>query len=291
MIIDSHAHAWPFWPYDPPVPDATSRGCVEQLLWEMDRAGVDRAVLVSARIDHNPDNNDYVADAVRAHPDRLDQFVDVDCRWMPEYHTPGAADRLARAADRYRPAGITHYLKPENDGWLTSDEGMAFFAEAEARGLIASIAGPPVWQADLRTVARAHPRLVILCHHLAGIPSYTSDRRAGLEMVLASADVPNIFIKVSGFYYGSAAPFDYPHPGAIAVFKTLYDAFGAERLAWGSDYPVAPMRAYTYRQSLELVRRHCPFVAPQDMALILGQTLGALLGHCPAPVSALQGSA
>ena len=68
MIVDSHCHAWRYWPYQPPVPDPTSRGMVEQLLFEMDRNGVDRAVVVCARIDHNPDNNDYVAECVRALP-------------------------------------------------------------------------------------------------------------------------------------------------------------------------------------------------------------------------------
>lgn len=280
MIIDSHAHAWPRWPYKPQVPDATSRGTVEQLLWEMDRFAVDKAVLVSACIDDNDDNNDYGADAVSRYPDRLYQFIDVDCRWHAEYHQPGAAARLAEAADRYHPAGISHYLKPENDGWLKTDEGFAFFAEAERRSLVMSLAGAPIWQEDLRAIARALPRLVILCHHLAGVPSYVTDHEAGLQMVLASADVPNIWIKVSGFYYGSPTPFDYPHPNAIAWFERLYRAFGASRLAWGSDYPVAPMRAYTYQQSLEIVRQHCPFLSDSDLNLVLGETLGGLLEGC-----------
>src|SRR5436853_39349 len=78
MLIDSHTHAWERWPYEPAVPDPESRGRAEQLLWEMDRCGVDKAVLVCARIDHNPGNNEYVADCVRKHPDRLIQFADVD---------------------------------------------------------------------------------------------------------------------------------------------------------------------------------------------------------------------
>ena len=110
MIIDSHTHAWEYWPYEPPVPDHESRGRVEQLLWEMDRNGVDKAVLVCARIEHNPANNDYVADSIKAYPDRLVQFADVDCSWSPDYHTPGAADRLAAAADKYQLRGYTHYV-------------------------------------------------------------------------------------------------------------------------------------------------------------------------------------
>ena len=50
MIVDSHCHAWRTWPYQPPVPDPEGRGTVEQLLFEMDGAGVDRAAVVCARI-------------------------------------------------------------------------------------------------------------------------------------------------------------------------------------------------------------------------------------------------
>ena len=123
MIIDSHSHAWPRWPYQPPVPDSDSRGRIEQLLHEMDRNGVDQAVLVCARIDHNPDNNDYIFECSKQYPDRIIQFADVDCSWTDTYHTPGAADRLAEAADKYTLKGYTHYFRGDDDGsWFFTDE-------------------------------------------------------------------------------------------------------------------------------------------------------------------------
>ncbi|MBX6773072.1 MAG: amidohydrolase family protein, partial [Chloroflexi bacterium] len=141
MIIDSHCHAWRFWPYQPPVPDPMSRGIVEQLLFEMDQNGVERAAVVCARIDHNPDNNDYVAEAVRRYPGRLYQIADVDCSWTETYHTPGAADRLAATIDRYRIKGFTHYVRSDDDGsWFLSDEGLAFFRVAAERRQIVSLA-------------------------------------------------------------------------------------------------------------------------------------------------------
>ena len=123
MIIDSHCHAWTTWPYDTNVPDPTSRGTIEQLLFEMDKHGVDRAVLICARIDHNPDNNEYIAQAAQRHPDRIVQFPDVDSGWSPEYHTPGAVDRLRAAIDRWGIAGFTHYVGEQNDGWLIERRG------------------------------------------------------------------------------------------------------------------------------------------------------------------------
>ena len=167
MIIDSHTHAWEYWPYEPPVPDHNSRGRVEQLLWEMDRNGVDKSVLVCARIEHNPHNNDYVAEQIRAYPDRLVQFADVDCSWSAEYHTPGAAERLKAAAAKYQLKGYTHYVKSDTE-WFASEEGLAFFSATADLNLIASLALGPQWQPALRELAQRFPSVTFLCHHMAG---------------------------------------------------------------------------------------------------------------------------
>lgn len=276
MIIDSHCHAWARWPYQPPVPDPEQRACVEQLLFEMDQAGVDQAMLVAARIDHNLDNNDYVAEAVRRHPKRLHQLADIDCKWSAEYHTPGAAARLAAAAERFDLKGFTHYVEPANDGWFRSADGRELFAAAAERRLIASLAAAPAWQGDIRALAKSFPAVPILCHHLAGIRPGSAAASQALEEVLESAACPNILIKISGFYYGSDEPWDFPYEAVQPLVRRLYDAFGGERLVWGSDYPVSRPHI-TYRQSLEAVRSHCRFIPPSHLDRVLGSNLAGLL--------------
>ncbi len=272
MIIDSHSHAWQTWPYKPLVPDASSRGQVEQLLWEMNRNGVDRAVLVCAQIEHNPANNDYVAERVRSYPDRLVQFADVDCMWSSTYHTPGAAARLKEAAEKYRLKGFTHYVK-DDYAWFESDEGSAFFKTAADYNLIASIALNPAWQPALRKLAARFPHTPFLCHHMS--LAKVGDE-AGLNEILKSAEVPNIYIKLSGFHYVSQVGWDYPQLDTHPVVKALYKAFGPTRLCWGSDYPVVRF-FMTYQHALEAFRTHCAFVPPIDQALILGLNLQQLL--------------
>ena len=275
-IVDAHAHTWPRWPYTPPVPDDATRGSVEHLLFEMDQNGVDRTLIVAAGIDRNTDNNDYVAAAVRRYPDRLVHAADVDCRWTPDYHRPGAADRLRAAVERYDVGVVTHYLAKENDGWLLSDEGRAFFRTAARLGLVVSLAAPPPWHADLRTVARENPGLVFLVHHLANINSWPGGVEEGLRMVLPARDLPNVFVKVSGWYYGSDEPWEYPHRARLDTVKAFHDEWGPHRLVWASDHPVF-RRALTYRQTLEIVRRHCSFIDAADLPGVLGGNLTALL--------------
>ena len=66
------------------MPDPESRGRIEQLLFEMDKHGVDKAVIICARIDHDPANNGYIFDQASKHPDHIVQFLDIDSSWSPE---------------------------------------------------------------------------------------------------------------------------------------------------------------------------------------------------------------
>lgn len=278
MIIDSHCHAWTYWPYNPPVPDPTTRGRVEQLLNEMDLRGIDKAVIICAQIDHNPENNAYIAEVAAQHADRLYQFPDVDCSWSTTYHIPGAADRLRAIAQRWPIKGFTHYLRHDDNGdWLDSEEGRAFFQVAADFNLIASIACAPQHQPALRKVAERFPAMPILCHHLAGVKAY-SEPQQGLHEVLASAKLPNIYIKLSGFAYCSSVKWEYPYSDTHWVIRSLYEHFGPYRMCWGSDYPV--VRFYmTHQQSLEAFRTHCTFVSAVDKEWILGKTLDGLLNR------------
>jgi predicted TIM-barrel fold metal-dependent hydrolase len=275
MIIDSHTHAWEYWPYNPPVPDSESRGRVEQLLWEMDCNGVDKAVLVCARIDHNPGNNDYVAACVKQYPHRFIQFADVDCSWTSTYHQPGAAQRLAAAAKKYQLKGYTHYLKSDYE-WFASEEGQKFFEQTAKLGLIASLALGPQWMPALRQLAEQFPAVIFLCHHMAGARADEAPPRQNFQEILKSAAIPNIYIKLSGFHYVSQVSWDYPYSDTFFLVRQLYENYGSERLCWGSDYPVVRF-SMTYRHALEVFRKHCTFIPEAHKQLILGGNLQRLL--------------
>jgi L-fuconolactonase len=278
VIVDSHCHAWRYWPYEPPVPDPESRPAVEQLLFEMDQCGVDEAVLVAARIDHNADNNDYVAECVRRYPGRLYQFADVDCMWTSMYHTAGAADRLTEAVKTYGLRGFTHYVAHDDDGsWFLSFDGQAFLRTAASLNQIVSIHLPVQLQPVLRQLAAEFPDTPFVCHHMAYPVTTQGPSGAALQDIIASAQRPNIHIKLSGFHYAAPVGWEYPHTESRYIVRALYEHFGPERLHWGSDYPVVRW-AMTYRQALEVFRTHCAeFIPAPDMDRLLGSSLHDLL--------------
>lgn len=46
-------------------------------------------------------------------------------------------------------------------------------------------------------------------------------------------------MKLSGFYALAAPSHDFPHTQAWGYVETLLEAFGVERLLWGSDFSPA----------------------------------------------------
>ena len=256
------------------MPDPASRGSAAQLLWEMEQNGVERAVVICAGLGGNPGNNDYVAEAARASGGRLIAFADVDSRWWDHHHAPGAPARFRAELDRLRPIGITHYVDETADpGWFLGEEGDACLALLEERGVVLSLACGPLQVPTVAKAAERHPRLTILLHHM-GRPR--AGDGAALQAVLAGAARPNIHVKVSGFGYGVEEGWAFPYAPMQEVARALRDAYGADRLCWGSDYPVV-RKFMTYRQSLEVVRSLCPFLDPAERAAILGGTMDRLL--------------
>jgi predicted TIM-barrel fold metal-dependent hydrolase len=273
VIFDAHCHIWERWPYQPAVPDP-GRGSADCLLFEMDRTGVDRAIVICAAIGGNDDNNLYASEAARKSDGRLVPFLDIDSRWLSTHQTTGAAERLRSLVQRFAPRGITHYMHETADAsWLNSSAGLAFLREAQAHRLILSLACGPEQLAEI-VKASAHVRqLPILLHHLIRV---TADDAAALEKAVAAAEAPNLHVKISGFSYGVRDGWDFPLAAMLPIVEALHAAFGARRLLWGSDWPVST-RFITHRQALEILRRHCAFIPEADMALTLGGNMERLL--------------
>ncbi len=226
----------------------------------------------------NEDNNAYVSAFARNHPDRITAWIDFDCAWRTEHHKHGAPQRLKSELELHHATGFTHYVDANNDGWLLTAEGQACFELAATMKVVASLSISPAWFADLRTMAQQHPTLPILIHHMGGISCNSPTYSAEVVDLLKCAAVPNINLKISGFNYSSVLKWNFPYADSRELFRSIYNAFGATRLFWASDFP-ASRDLLTYRQAIEVLRTHCSFVTERDLALILGDNLNRLLNN------------
>jgi L-fuconolactonase len=273
-LADSHCHAWEVWPYSVDVPDASTRGSIEQLMAELDAHNVERALVVCASIgpggETPRDNNEYVARAAAEHPNRISYVVDIDSDWSPSHHQAGASERIeALLAAHPHAAGISHYLRSDDDGWLRTDEAVEFFSPLASRSLVASVSCPPSRLKDLTVLAAALPDVAFLIHHMGWL-------RAHLEALLAASSLSNIYVKISGFHYASRLNWNFPYHDTTPILRAIVSTFDPERLLWGSDFP-ASLGKVTYRQALSTPAVLLPELTEKHLNRMLGENLMALL--------------
>jgi predicted TIM-barrel fold metal-dependent hydrolase len=201
---------------------------VEQLLRDMDTAGVARAVLLGWYWE-KPEtcawHNRFLAACVRKHPDRLAAFATLH----PAAGRAATLDELRYAHDEGL-IGLGE-LSPHSQGHGIDDPVFrAALALAAELGLPVNFhATDPASKkypgrvetplADFVRVAREFPRTTFILSHLGGL----------LPLVDSSAaSWPNLF------YDTAAAPLIYPPD----VIRRMLDAVGMERVLFGSDYPL-----------------------------------------------------
>ncbi len=106
--------------------------------------------------------------------------------------------------------------------------------------MLVSFAAPSVWLDRVRALARRYPDIPFLVNHLAVVTLHPGGIDEGLRLVLDHDDIPNLLVKVSGYYYGSRPPWDYPYLDRLPIVRAFYDSWGPARMVWASDWPSLP---------------------------------------------------
>ena len=109
------------------------------------------------------------------------------------------------------------------------------------------------------SIAEALPDLRIIINHCAGIKMEGDDPEPGpVDLVRRAAEYPNIFCKLSGMMDLRCsirpAPSDVSH--YARYLDILWDAFGEDRMIFGSDWPVSDRSDRTYADVLKLAQEY-----------------------------------
>lgn len=227
-LIDAHCHASPLW-YEP----------VEALLFQMDRNAVEKAVLTQLL---GQFHNAYLEECVARFPARLASVGAVDPA------DPDAPRQIRECAARGM-AGVR--LRP--DARSPAGDPRAIWRAAAEADLAISCAGPAaLFLADgFAELVAAFPQTPFVLEHLGGWVRPDCDRTPAIwQGLLALVRFANVSIKIAAL--GQLAPraISQPLPSAPPVLDEsegarlieALDAFGAERLLWGSDFPVVSSR-------------------------------------------------
>jgi predicted TIM-barrel fold metal-dependent hydrolase len=174
--------------------------------------------------------------------------------------------RLERPAWDARAALRAAAAAPEDRvvGW---HDGLAL-AGGRRAGLPIALLGPDLLQA-IGPIAERHRGLKLIIDHF-GRPDATW---SNLPELIATAKHPNIALKATGAPSYSHEP--YPYRDIHDHIRKLYDAFGPERMFWGTDITRMPT---TWKQCVTMFTEELPWLSGSAQELVMGRAVCDWLG-------------
>ncbi len=262
-LIDSHVHVWkhdPAFPFaqgaHPPAEDASA----EMLLGLMKGNGVSRTVII--QVIHYRWDNRYLAGVLKRYP----KYFRGVCRVNPE--DPAAPDHLSRLTEEQGFHGVRISPSASADGdWIRGPLMPPLWRRCAQLKIPMTVLAPVTRMPDIVPWIEQNPELNVVIDHMADSPL---DQPAKLDLLLALARYPNVYVKISHMW--SLSKDAYPYPDAAVQVKRLYGKFGAKRLMWGTDWPVS-LKELPYNKAVELFRDHLDFLCCEDRRQILYKTV------------------
>ncbi|MFB7224985.1 amidohydrolase family protein [Streptomyces sp. NPDC002596] len=160
--------------------------------------------------------------------------------------SPGVASELARL--RSLPGGgflrgIRHQVQGEPDpDWLTRPEVLRGLRAVAEAGLVYDLVVLPHQLPAAARAAAAVPGLTFVLDHLGKPPIASGQREPWSRHVRELAALPNTVCKLSGMVTEADWP-SWTVDGLRPYADTVIDAFGPQRLMFGSDWPVCTLAA------------------------------------------------
>ncbi len=275
--IDSHHHFWDPdratypWMTDDLAPIRRRFGPAD-LRPLIDGMRISRTILVQTRSSTN-ETEEFIATAA------AERFIAGVVGWV-DLTDPAVADEIARlraAPGGDRLVGIRHQVQDEPDPeWLARPDVRRGLAAVASAGLAYDLLVRPRELSAAFDAAAALPDLRFVVDHIGKPRIAAAEMEPWAGRIRSMAELPNVACKLSGLVteaaWGSWTTVDL-HPYVDAVL----DAFGPERLMFGSDWPVCLLAA-SYDRVVSADRELLAALSADERARIFGVTAMEVYG-------------
>jgi predicted TIM-barrel fold metal-dependent hydrolase len=267
--IDAHVHVWTSDTVAYPLAEGSGKSAMQppsftpdELFAQCRPVGVDRVVLI--QMSFYQFDNRYLLDAIAKHPSVFRGVAVID-------HKTPEVGKAMRQLQRQGVAGFRLYATAQAVGsWIDSREIAAMWTcAAETGQAICLLANPDALPA-IERLCGLFPRTRVVIDHFARIGMDGTIGTTDLDNLCRLAALPQVFVKTSAFY--ALGRKQAPYLDLAPMIRRLRDAFGAERLMWGSDCPYQVEHGHTYAASLSLIRDRLDFLTAEEKKWMLRKT-------------------
>jgi predicted TIM-barrel fold metal-dependent hydrolase len=235
---------------------------VEALIDAMDEAGVEKAAVVHSSTTYGFDNS-YVVDGCAKYPDRLIAVGSVDVL------APDAVDTIKMWTGRglkglrLFTGGSTKDFDPSE---LEDPRAYPAWDACGEFGLPMCIQTGPIGLPQVTTLARRFSNVAIILDHLGRPDVLDGPPYDNAASLFELAALPNIYLKLTPRIFGDVKKGE---ASADTFFPKVVTAFGARRLAWGSNFPTSPG---TMSEILATAQKGLSSLSAEDQAWIFART-------------------
>jgi predicted TIM-barrel fold metal-dependent hydrolase len=268
MIVDSHIHAIAadetrYHLKTGPKSAWLRRMPAEEILAQLNAAGIDRAILVQAFGAYGFDNS-YAVDSAEAWPDRFASVCTVD-PWAED-----APNQLSRWVTERGAVGLRLHVPAA--GMALDDPRLGRLVErAGALAIPVCMLTQYAAIAQLGGLLEHHPTVPIALDHMSFPPLDQGPPYVSAQGLFDLARFPNLLVKFSSLNLHAVVAAG----GSVRDFlRHAVDHFGASRLMWGSNFPASAECPLS--EQLAFARDSLGFLSAGDQRLILGTTASQL---------------
>ncbi len=268
-IVDAQIHLWGTGLPNNQAHRQVTAFTAGEAIALMDAGGVDAAVIHPPSWD--PGSTDLALAAVRDYPGRFAILGSLPLE------DSAAAAAIATWRDQPGMLGLRFLLLDEPyRSWAADGTLDWLWAAAEAAGVpIALLATDSL--GDVAGIAKRFPGLRLTIDHLGGRGGNTTLKDAAamthMPALLALAKHPNVAVKATGLPGYSAEP--YPFPTMQGYLRQVFDAFGPDRVFWGTDITKMPC---SWRACVTMFTEELHWLGADDKRLIMGAAVRAWWG-------------
>lgn len=194
--------------------------------------------------------------------------------WV-DLSAPSAVERIRHLAQHPKLRGLRPMLQGlPDDTWLLRADLEPAIVEMQACNLSFDALVNVRHLSYLRVFAKRHPKLPIVIDHAAKPGIAAGEIESWSAALAAVAELPQVYCKLSGLLTEASAGQGVAELRPYVV--QLYHLFGAERLMWGSDWPVLNMAANNrysgYGDWCALAKQLLPMASTSELDAIFGST-------------------
>jgi L-fuconolactonase len=195
-----------------------------------------------------------------------------------EFAAPGADATIARLAADPLLVGLRPMVQDmDDDDWLMRAELAPAFDAMIAHQLVFDALLKPRHLRRLIAVLERYPQLRVVVDHAAKPAIGSGDDAAWRSDVAAVAQFSNVACKLSGLV--TEAPSNWTVDDLRPYGEHLLTCFGAERLIWGSDWPVVNLAA-DYRRWISAAEQLMAGLDASAQSRVFGgNAVGSYLSH------------